>query len=65
VGGEPKGTLEEWMTKPTSARGRGGTTGRDWLEGLDNTRVEERRVPGGGRLEAIEDAPGSYVLVRA
>jgi polyhydroxyalkanoate synthase len=41
----------------------------DWLAWLKNqdgetVKVEGARVPGGGKLEAIEDAPGSYVKAR-
>ncbi|NJC34237.1 polyhydroxyalkanoate synthase [Sphingomonas jejuensis] len=37
-----------------------------WIERQDERRVpvEGARVPGGGKLEAIEDAPGRYVRAR-
>jgi polyhydroxyalkanoate synthase len=41
----------------------------DWLAWLkkqdgETVKVEGARVPGGGKLKAIEDAPGSYVKAR-
>ena len=37
-----------------------------WIEGISDKRVPARgaRVPGKGKLKAIEDAPGSYVKAR-
>jgi polyhydroxyalkanoate synthase len=35
-----------------------------WIESQDSTRVAQERQPGGGTLTPIEDAPGSYVMVR-
>ncbi|WP_448662259.1 PHA/PHB synthase family protein [Sphingomonas sp. CJ20] len=37
-----------------------------WIESLDGERVaaDGARVPGAGALEALEDAPGSYVKIR-
>jgi polyhydroxyalkanoate synthase len=35
-----------------------------WIERLDEARVPAR-TPGGGKLAPIEDAPGSYVRVKA
>jgi polyhydroxyalkanoate synthase len=42
----------------------GGKIGKAWIEGIDATRVKKRRRPGGTKLKPIEDAPGSYVMVR-
>jgi polyhydroxyalkanoate synthase subunit PhaC len=64
VGGEPKGTLEEWMDKAEEHPGSWWGDWQAWIEGLDATRVKKRRRPGGGKLKPIEDAPGSYVMVR-
>ncbi len=65
VGGEPKGTLDEWLEKAEERPGSWWNDWQSWLEGLDNTRVKKKRVPGGRKLKPLEDAPGSYVMVRA
>ncbi|MEA2962862.1 MAG: poly[(R)-3-hydroxyalkanoate] polymerase subunit PhaC, partial [Alphaproteobacteria bacterium] len=36
----------------------------EWIQAQDRTEVPARE-PGGGKLVPIEDAPGSYVKVRA
>jgi polyhydroxyalkanoate synthase len=64
VGGEPKGTLEDWMEKAEEHPGSWWEDWQAWIEGLDGTRVKKRRRPGGSKLKPIEDAPGSYVMVR-
>src|SRR3974390_306842 len=55
--------VDRWLSKATAPPGPGGP---DWYEGV---KVHKRaqvpgRVPGGGEIEPIEDAPGSYVRVR-
>jgi polyhydroxyalkanoate synthase len=65
VGGEPKGTLEDWMQAAEERPGSWWDDWQAWLEALDGRRVKKRRRPGGGKLKPIEDAPGSYVAVRA
>jgi polyhydroxyalkanoate synthase len=64
VGGEPKGTLEEWMQKAEERPGSWWEDWQAWIEGIAATRVKKRRRPGGAKLKPIEDAPGSYVLIR-
>jgi polyhydroxyalkanoate synthase len=64
IGGEPKGTLDEWLKSAEERPGSWWDDWHSWLEGLDGTRVKKKRRPGGGKLKAIEDAPGSYVAVR-
>ncbi len=40
----------------------------DWIEWIgaqgEKVKAKGARVPGGGKLKAIEDAPGSYVRAR-
>ena len=47
-------------------RAAGGPTGSSWIRGISEEEVLAAgvRVPGKGRLKAIEDAPGSYVKAR-
>jgi polyhydroxyalkanoate synthase subunit PhaC len=63
TGGPTEGTLDQWIQK---AEQRSGSWWPDWLKWIkdqDPTEVSAR-VPGGGKLSVIEDAPGSYVKVR-
>jgi len=55
---------DEWMVGATSHRGSWWPVWDDWISRLDTERVGARE-PGGGKLPIIEDAPGSYVRVRA
>jgi polyhydroxyalkanoate synthase len=64
VGGEPKGTLEDWMRNAEERPGSWWEDWRTWIETLDGRRIKKKRRPGGGKLKPIEDAPGSYVMVR-
>jgi polyhydroxyalkanoate synthase len=56
--------LEGWLKR---AKSHPGSWWPDWLTWLKKQNAEEvpARVPGGGRLTPIEDAPGSYVRVRS
>lgn len=64
IGGKPKGTLDNWIERAEEHPGSWWNDWQGWLEGLDGTRMEATRVPGGDKLQPIEDAPGSYVAVR-
>jgi polyhydroxyalkanoate synthase len=64
IGGEPKGTLEDWINTAEEHPGSWWDDWHAWLESLDGRRVKKKRRPGGGKLKPIEDAPGSYVAVR-
>jgi polyhydroxyalkanoate synthase len=51
------------------ARETKGSWWPDWIEwlrahGADMVAADGARMPGGGNLPAIEDAPGSYVRAR-
>jgi polyhydroxyalkanoate synthase subunit PhaC len=56
--------LAEWMKGAEEHKGSWWPDWREWLGGLDGEEVPARRVEGGPR-PPIEDAPGSYVRVRA
>ena len=55
--------VDAWVAKATEHPGSWWPDWLAWLTALDNRRVPAR-VPGGGKLTPIEDAPGSYVRVR-
>ncbi|MES2599392.1 MAG: class I poly(R)-hydroxyalkanoic acid synthase [Pseudomonadota bacterium] len=57
-------TLADWVKDAQEHQGSWWPDWRSWVESIDAEQVPAR-VPGSGRLEAIEDAPGSYVRVRA
>jgi polyhydroxyalkanoate synthase subunit PhaC len=56
--------LEGWLAKATEHPGSWWPDWLAWLKAQDATEVPAR-VPGDGALKPIEDAPGSYVKVRA
>jgi polyhydroxyalkanoate synthase len=57
-------TLADWMKNATEHKGSWWPDWRQWLESLDAELVPARAV-GSEELPPIEDAPGSYVKVRA
>jgi polyhydroxyalkanoate synthase len=59
-------TLEDFIAGATETKGSWWPHWVAWLAGLDATLVKAdgARVPGEGRLAAIEDAPGTYVKTR-
>jgi polyhydroxyalkanoate synthase len=65
VGGEPRGTLEDWLENATEHSGSWWDDWQAWLKSLDGRRIKKKRKPGGSKLKPIEDAPGSYVIIRA
>jgi polyhydroxyalkanoate synthase len=56
-------TLAEWQKGAVEHPGSWWNDWDKWLSEKSGPRVEAR-IPGAGRLPAIEDAPGSYVKVR-
>jgi polyhydroxyalkanoate synthase subunit PhaC len=56
--------LEGWLAKAKQHPGSWWPDWLAWLKRQDPTEVPAR-IPGGGVLKAIEDAPGSYVKVQA
>ena len=59
-------TLEEFVAGATETKGSWWPDWRAWVEGISAAKVpaEGARVPGQGKLPALEDAPGSYVRGR-
>jgi len=55
---------DQWLSGATSHQGSWWPVWDSWVTRLDDVRVPARE-PGGGNLPVIEDAPGSYVRVRA
>jgi polyhydroxyalkanoate synthase len=58
--GPPEGELEDWIGRAEEHPGSWWPDWQAWIAGLDKRQVKARAV-GGGKLEPIEDAPGSYV----
>jgi polyhydroxyalkanoate synthase len=56
--------LEEWLKTATEHPGSWWPDWAKWMAARSGKMVKARR-PGGGKLKPIEDAPGSYVKVRA
>ena len=57
-------TLADWLKNATEHKGSWWPDWRQWLESLDAEQVPARAV-GSEEMPPIEDAPGSYVKVRA
>jgi polyhydroxyalkanoate synthase len=53
-------SFEDWWTKAEETKGSWWPHWQGWIEAQSSERVEARE-PGGGHLQPIEDAPGSYV----
>jgi polyhydroxyalkanoate synthase subunit PhaC len=65
TGPAPKGdNYDEWLAKAKEHPGSWWPHWQKWIEALDSRRVKARKI-GGGRLKPIEDAPGSYVKMKA
>jgi poly[(R)-3-hydroxyalkanoate] polymerase subunit PhaC len=57
-------TIEKWREGSTRYEGSWWPHWIEWLNEVSQDKVRARR-PGEGKLKAIEDAPGSYVKVKA
>jgi polyhydroxyalkanoate synthase subunit PhaC len=57
-------TPEEWMAGATAHAGSWWPVWDEWVSEFSGSLIKARR-PGTGALKSIEDAPGSYVRVRA
>ncbi len=65
TGPAPKGdTFDTWRIKAREHTGSWWPFWQNWIEKQDNQRVAAPKI-GGGKIKAIEDAPGSYVRVTA
>jgi polyhydroxyalkanoate synthase len=63
-GGDYPPNPEEWLARAENRAGSWWPEWRKWLKAHDDGEVPARK-PGDGKLKAIEDAPGSYVMVKA
>ncbi len=63
TGGKAEGQYEDWMTGTEEHKGSWWPHWHAWVEAKDDSRVPARK-PGGKALNAIADAPGTYVLER-
>jgi polyhydroxyalkanoate synthase subunit PhaC len=65
TGGKPLGSdLDKWVKGAKEHAGSWWPDWLDWLKAQGSETVPARAI-GGGKLKAIEDAPGSYVKVRS
>ncbi|HZH09701.1 MAG TPA: class I poly(R)-hydroxyalkanoic acid synthase [Microvirga sp.] len=64
TGGPAEGELEDWMAKATETTGSWWPYWFSWIEKQAPKKVPARE-PGGGKLEPLCDAPGTYVLMKA
>jgi polyhydroxyalkanoate synthase len=62
----PAATLADFIDGATEHKGSWWPDWLDWLKSQDPETVEAKgaRIPGEGKLKAIEDAPGRYVKSR-
>ena len=62
----PQPTLDAFVAAARETKGSWWPDWAEWLRGIDSREVAVRgaRKPGGGKLRAIEDAPGRYVKAR-
>ncbi len=65
TGSELPESAEEWQAGATRSEGSWWIDWQDWISGLNGPDRAPARVPGAGALQALEDAPGSYVSVPA
>ncbi|MCM2399731.1 class I poly(R)-hydroxyalkanoic acid synthase [Rhizobium sp. S153] len=61
--GTPVGSYEDWAANAKETAGSWWPHWHAWIEAHNGERVPARK-PGGGALNAISDAPGTYVLAR-
>jgi polyhydroxyalkanoate synthase len=64
VNNEIAPTPDDWSSKATEIAGSWWPDWQRWVSALSKARVPAR-TPGAGGLEVLEDAPGSYVKVKA
>jgi polyhydroxyalkanoate synthase len=59
-------SLADFVAGATEAKGSWWPDWIDWIRALgdETVKVKKARVPGGGKLAAIADAPGDYVRMR-
>ena len=65
TGSELPESAEEWQAGASRNEDSWWIDWQAWIAGLNGPDLVPARVPGRGALPALEDAPGSYVSVRA
>jgi polyhydroxyalkanoate synthase len=63
TGGPAVGTLEDWIAKAEEHPGSWWPDWHEWVAAQEPATVKARKI-GGGRLNPIEEAPGSYVKIK-
>jgi polyhydroxyalkanoate synthase subunit PhaC len=63
TGGPVKGEFEDWVKKAEETPGSWWPHWHEWIKAEDDRMVPARKT--GGPMNSIEEAPGSYVRVRA
>ena len=63
TGGPVKGAFEDWVKKADETPGSWWPHWHDWINAEDDRMVPARKT--GGTMNSLEEAPGSYVRVRA
>lgn len=63
TGGPVKGAFEDWVKKAEETPGSWWPHWHDWIKAEDDRMVPARKT--GGTMNSLEEAPGSYVRVRA
>ena len=61
--GPPDGEFDDWVAGASETPGSWWPHWHDWIV-AQNDKTVPAREPGGGKVNPIEDAPGSYVRVR-
>jgi polyhydroxyalkanoate synthase len=56
---------EEWLANATQHEGSWWTHWNEWVMGISGNEQVKARIPGEGKLKAIEPAPGRYVKAKA
>jgi polyhydroxyalkanoate synthase len=57
-------TAEEWFADATQRPGSWWDDWRTWVDRMNGSEKVSARAPGDGKLKPIEDAPGSYAMLR-
>ena len=63
TGGPVKGEFEDWVKKAEETAGSWWPHWHEWIKAEDDRMVPARKT--GGKMNSLEEAPGSYVRVRA
>lgn len=63
TGGPVKGEFEDWVKKAEETPGSWWPHWHEWIKAEDDRMVPARKT--GGKMNSLEEAPGSYVRVRA